>query len=813
MVQMKTKDSWHFIGIGGIGMSGLARVLLQREAAVSGSDLSDTPITRALKERGASVFCGHKAEQVPGKSTVVVSTDIKDDNPEYRAALQDKLPVIHRSDLLHELMKGHKGLAVAGTHGKTTTSSLLAWVLVEAGWDPSYVVGGWLPGLETNANGGKSDYFVVEADESDGTFIKYHPHGAIVTNVDFDHMNHFGSEKALLDAFKTFLKQVKSQKHHFWCGDDALLASLKPKGVSYGFAKDNALRIISHRQDGWRSWVDLEFEGKTYSDVEIAMPGRHNALNATAVFGLALSLGMEEDALRKGLQSFRGVKRRCEIKGDAGGVLVLDDYAHHPTELAATLSGIRRAIGERRLIAVFQPHRYSRTQHILGTFDGAFDAADELLVTDVFASREDPIEGVSGEAVVGEVKATSSVPVRHVSRNSLRSTLVTMARPSDVIVTLGAGDITKLSEELAEHFAEQPARRYHLGVLAGGISAEHDVSCMSTQQVLENIDRNKYEVELFGITRSGRWIHGPDALEKLRSFKQEQGAPKPARLPQPVLDKLLSCDVVLPVLHGTYGEDGTIQGFLEVLGKPYAGSDHRAAALCMDKVATKRMLADAEIRTVPYITFSQRQWSENAAGLKSEIEGLLGVEVYVKPRHLGSSIETHKVTTPEELEQAVRGVFRVDTHVLVEKCMYARELEFAIIGNDDPVVLPPGEIFSAGRTHTYEGKYSDSPTPDTPRADLPEDVATEGAALARRAFLTTRCSGMARVDFFFDKDGVWWLNEINPIPGFTKNSMFPKICVANDITLDNVIDRLMVLALARYRRSQRLEVSGSVGDT
>lgn len=449
------KKAYHFIGIGGIGMSGLARILLSRHHIVTGSDLSSSAVTEALVNAGAAVFIGHAATHISPEMTVVYSSDIKKDNPEYIQALQLQCTLMHRSELLQFLTLNSKSLAVAGTHGKTTTSSLLASVLIASELDPTFVVGGIVNALKTNARPGLGDYFVVEADESDGTFLNYHPFGAIITNIDFDHMNHFKTEEFLLQSFHQFAQQVSSTEHFFWCGDDARLSGLKLPGISYGFQEGCQLRVYNFQQNAWSICFDVEFRGHLYSQIEVSLIGQHNALNALAVFGLALNLGISEDKIRKGLCSFHGVGRRCEKKGEVDGILFLDDYAHHPTEIEVTLKGIRQSIGSRRLIGVVQPHRYSRVIDCLGTYGTVFEDLDELFLTDIYGSGETAIPGLTYLNIFNEIKEKSSVSIQYVPRANLGMALAHALRPNDVVVTLGAGDVTKVCGEIMQQYSHE----------------------------------------------------------------------------------------------------------------------------------------------------------------------------------------------------------------------------------------------------------------------------------------------------------------------------------------------------------------------
>lgn len=442
--------TYHFIGIGGIGMSGLARILLQKGQTVQGSDVAKSYVTDGLCLAGAKVFIGHAKEQVPASCTVIYNTDIAPTNPEFMAAKEQNVPLLHRSDLLLSLMNDYKVLAVTGTHGKTTTSSLLTHVFVEAGKDPSFAIGGLLIDREINAAHGTSPYFIAEADESDGTFLKYSCEGAIVTNIDNDHLAHFGSWDNLVKAFKTFTDGCKIKQYLLFCHDDKTLASMNIIGTSYGFSDGADFQIVNFRQNGLQIVFDLHNNGAIYQDITCNLSGKHNALNAAGVFGLALALGLEPRAIGKALASFGGVKRRLEKKGEANGITAFDDYAHHPAEILATLKGLRAAVGDRCIVAVFQPHRYSRMRYVMKDFDHIFDDADIVVVTDLFTAKETPVAGVSTEAILAEIQKTAPNCI-YMPRDTLVQQLAASVPSSSVVITLGAGDITKVGKELLEH--------------------------------------------------------------------------------------------------------------------------------------------------------------------------------------------------------------------------------------------------------------------------------------------------------------------------------------------------------------------------
>ncbi len=443
-------ERYHFIGIGGIGMSGLAQILLERKERVSGSDLAEGPITNRLKERGAAIYLGQSAGNICPSMTVVISSDIKEGNPELVEAKRQQCKILHRSEMLRDLMAGRRALAVTGTHGKTTTTSLLSTVLYEGETDPSFSIGGILPKFQSNARHGTGPFFVAEADESDGSFLTYNPHGAIVTNIGLDHMEHYRTEENLIGCFKRFMDKVENQDLLFWCGDDARLKRIRHAGVSYGFSEGSDLKLNNFRQEGWKCFFDLLFENKAYRGIEIGLIGQHNALNAAAVFGLALRLGVKEEKIRLALKSFSGVARRCEKKGEVNSALFLDDYGHHPTEIQTTLRAIRQALPKRRLIAVFQPHRYTRTRDCMGHWGKVFQEADHLLLTEIYSAGEAEIQGVSSSKILEEIQKEGKISCELIPRERAAAHLFALVRPMDVVVTIGAGNITKVAGETFE---------------------------------------------------------------------------------------------------------------------------------------------------------------------------------------------------------------------------------------------------------------------------------------------------------------------------------------------------------------------------
>ncbi len=445
----------HFVGVGGAGMSGIARILIDRGVEVSGSDAKDSRELAALKVLGADVHVGHRAEQVQGAATVVVSTAIRDSNPEVVEARALGLPVLRRAEALAAVMAERTGVAVAGTHGKTTTTSLLTVALQHAGADPSFAIGGNLSGAGVNAHNGSGVIFVAEADESDGSFLLLHPFGAIVTNVEADHLDHYVTVQAVADAFDAFADTVDAAGFLVACADDpgaaAMAGSARERGVqvhTYGQSAGADIRVEGLALHGTGSTFEVVAHGRRLGPVELRIPGEHNALNATAALAAGLALGFPEGVLREGLAGFTGTRRRFELKGTAGGVRVYDDYAHHPTEITAVLRAARVVVGEGRLVVAFQPHRYTRTAAFREEFGRALSLADDVVVLEVYPAGEDPVPGASGASVAAAVTLPPGRVAYEPSWSAVAERLAGLARPGDLVMTLGAGDVTMIGPEV-----------------------------------------------------------------------------------------------------------------------------------------------------------------------------------------------------------------------------------------------------------------------------------------------------------------------------------------------------------------------------
>ncbi|MBU1139753.1 MAG: UDP-N-acetylmuramate--L-alanine ligase [Proteobacteria bacterium] len=450
----KKTQKIHFVGIGGIGMSGIAELLLNLGYEVSGSDLHDSAITRNLQALGGSVHKGHEGSWVEGSDVVVTSSAISSDNPEVVAALAAGIPVIQRAEMLAELMRLKKyGIAIAGSHGKTSTTSMVSWMMARAGMDPTIVVGGKIDSLGGNAKLGQGEFLVAEADESDGSFLKLSPVLEVVTNIDLEHMDHYDDIDHIKATFLEFIDRIPFYGAVILCLDDANIADILPeirkRKITYGFNSQADLSAEQIEAGGGRVRFTVRHRGEVLGDVDLALAGRHNVYNSLAVICVGLELEIPFTIIREALASFQGVQRRMQLKGKGRGITVLDDYGHHPTEIRATLAAIKEAWPEKRLVVLFQPHRYSRTLALLKEFQTCFHQADMLIMTEIYAASEQPLAGISGEILLEEVRKHGQRQTRFIPQvEDLAKELLPELEEGDLVLTLGAGNIVLAGEEL-----------------------------------------------------------------------------------------------------------------------------------------------------------------------------------------------------------------------------------------------------------------------------------------------------------------------------------------------------------------------------
>jgi UDP-N-acetylmuramate--alanine ligase len=446
----------HFIGIGGSGMSGLARIALADGISVSGSDAKDSSVLLALEALGAQVFRSHLAENIDGADVVVYSTAISASNPELVRALERSIPIMTRAKALSLLMYGLTNIAIAGTHGKTTTSSMATVAFQACGTDPSFAIGGTLTASGSNAHRGSGPFFIAEADESDGSFVAYHPKAAIITNIEHDHVDFFATPEEVVSIFEDFTKTIPEDGILIYCNDDAGSRALGRSvshcaAFSYGSEDGSDLKIDQITLTAQGSHGRAIWKGTVVGLIELQVPGLHNLLNAAGTLALGLALNLNPAGLLSGLHSFRGAGRRFELKATVNGIRIIDDYGHHPTEINVTLDAARRYADTGRVIVIFQPHRYSRTQAFLDQFATALDKADDVTLLEIYAASEKPIPGMSAELIAQKMKNGHFVP------NFVEASdrVIAIANPGDVILTLGAGDVNSLAPIIADGLSKR----------------------------------------------------------------------------------------------------------------------------------------------------------------------------------------------------------------------------------------------------------------------------------------------------------------------------------------------------------------------
>jgi len=450
---------YHLIGIGGIGMSGIAQLLLRSGFKVTGSDLKEGRAIEGLRAQGAEVFLGHRPENIKGADSVIYSSAISETNSEILEAKRTGTPLIKRAEALADLMKDKRGITVAGSHGKTTTTSLISCLLLEADLCPTVAIGGILRNIDANVCLGKGSFFVAEADESDGSFLCYKSKYSIITNIDYEHLDYYKDFENELDAYRNFLDKVERDGCVFCCGDDpnlrGMLKSYKNRFMLFGLKENNDIYPKNITFDGLISDFDCFYKNKFLDRFHLPLGGEHNISNALSVIALGLELNIDLEVIKRALANYRGARRRLEVKFSDEDYIVVDDYAHHPTEIKATLSAIKN-LRFKRLIAVFQPHRFTRTKLLLDEFSGSFDLADYLIITDIYPAGEQPLEGVSARSIHNKIK--QRFPEKQgefLAKEGIVSHILKIKRAGDLILILGAGDIVKICNELVQRLKKQ----------------------------------------------------------------------------------------------------------------------------------------------------------------------------------------------------------------------------------------------------------------------------------------------------------------------------------------------------------------------
>ncbi len=460
-------NHYHFIGIGGIGMGALASLLLDKGFHVSGSDMRENQVTDRLKQKGARISLGHAAENIAGADVIIYSSAITPQNPEWVAAQEKQIPVRPRAKLLAELMEGQIGITVAGAHGKTTTTSMISRLLMDADFSPTTAVGGIVNSLSSNACLGSGKYFVAEVDESDGSFLYFSPDLSVITNIDFEHPDYYRHWDDIVEAYRTFIGQTRSDGFILAYGEDERLLQLVTESgrpfQTYGFSSHNNIVAKNLRFDHFCSKFDCVVEGEHKGEVVLSVPGQHNVANALASISLGLHLGIDFATIKNSLKNYLGVQRRFQLKGQVDDIWVVDDYAHHPTEIQKTLQAAQSFkqsnSGRNRIVTIFQPHRFSRVEAFMENFVASLTNTDYLIITDIYAASEKPIEGVSAEILCSKIQKVSDKPVRYVKKEDVVDSVLKIAQEGDLILTLGAGDINQIANALVDELRVKESKK------------------------------------------------------------------------------------------------------------------------------------------------------------------------------------------------------------------------------------------------------------------------------------------------------------------------------------------------------------------
>lgn len=806
-------------------MSSLAKILLQNKVKVKGSDLSMSDLVMDLKKRGATIYNSHKKENIFKEDIVVYSSAIKENNEELAEARRKKLKIIHRSELLKNLIAGHLPLLVTGTHGKTTTTSLLTEVLIDAKLDPTYSIGGILNSTKSNANLGRGKYFVAEADESDGSFLNYSGFGGIILNLEKEHFAYWKTIENVKQGFLKFISNIERKDLVIWCKDDKILSELPLPGESYGFSKGADLTAENIRHENFQMVFDLIYKKKKYLNVKLNLLGRHNVLNSMAVFLLAKKLGIDERQIFKTFSSFEGVKRRMDKIGEVNKATFFDDYGHHPSEIKATLAGLRKGMKEKRIVCVFQPHRYSRVKELYGEFGKCFEEADKLFVTDIYSAGEDEKEKVDSFLFAKKIKEDKKNTV-YVEKEKLVAYLKEVMKPHDVVIFFGAGDITKLSKEVFNEYRKNPSK-LKVALLFGGKSSEHEVSKASALSIYENLDPSIYDVNLFYLGKEGKWsevdssfqpilkganlikeegikanfakacIAGVDflkeSLNKLDGENENKSVVEEI-ISSDLLKKLSLADICFPVFLGPYGEDGMIQGFLDALNLAYVGPSYAACCMAMNKSWVKCLAKENGVPTLPFIEIRKVFWQEGKSEYIDSILKKFSPPVFINPCHRGSSIGVKKVESFDKIEQDIDEVFTFDDTLIIEQGVVAQEIEVAVLGNYFVEAAIPGEVLTGGEFYDYKKKYGQNGFQTIVPANISSEISQKVKHFAMKIYKLIGCTGMAGVDFFIQGENIF-LNEINPIPGFTKISLYPKMWEESGLEYKDLLDRLIIIGL------------------
>lgn len=720
--------SFYMVGIGGAGMSALAKMLVKRGFTVSGSDSTASAITAELEVEGISVRIGHSGEGI-AEGMAVILTDAIDlaTSPEVRRARELGCPLFRRSQVLGWLLQSYKVIAVTGTHGKTTTTGMTGASLAAAGFDPLVVVGAVVPEWGSPVREGDGEWAVVEACEAYDSFHDLDPHHIVLTNLELDHVDFHGNWENLRDSVVRFAQ--------------------KRSGTLFYSASDTGACEVAKLAGG--PTVAYQAHG----DHKVGLPGDHNLENATAAVSVLESIGGDGDLGWSALSTFKGAERRLQVLRD-GSVTVIDDYAHHPTEIEASLRALRSAYANRRLVVAFQPHLYSRTAPLVAEFAAALSLADVVFITDIYPAREAPMPGVSSARIAEQIKKpVHYVPSRHLLPREVRQVVC----DGDVVVGMGAGNISDFAPGFVQELDRSGPKR--VAVCYGGDSAEREVSLHSGIAIEAALKRKGYNAFLVDV--SELLLRNGD----LRSFA---GADRP--------------DLAFLAVHGTNAEDGAIQGLFHMLHIPFTGSDLQSSAIAMDKDRTKQILKAKGIQ-VP-----------NGSVVRVGGTCSLKAPVVVKPNAQGSTVGLSFVKHDSDLQSALEKAWQYDDSALVEEWIVGTEISVPVLGDR---ALPPVEIIPASGQYDFAAKYLPGATEEICPARISRALLAETQEIALAAHQALGCCGATRTDMILRGEEVFVL-EVNTLPGMTGTSLLPNSAATAGISFDDLVDWIAQEALTRH---------------
>jgi UDP-N-acetylmuramate--L-alanine ligase len=745
----------HFVGIGGAGMSALARVLIARGYRVTGSDISRSATTEDLADRGARITIGHDARAVHGADLVVLSDAIPlEDNPEALEAQRLGLPRIRRSRLLGLVLEPYKVIAVTGTHGKSTVTAAIAQVLARAGESPLALVGADVEGFDGNVLHGEGPWAVVEACEAYEGYFDIDPYLVVLTNLEPDHLDRHGSFEALKDSVSSFIRKASGSPGLVFCADDpgaSEVASQFDGAVGYGVLRGDHV-------------VRLEAGELKYKDTAArpTLIGKHNSENLWgAVVASSVVLSREAEQLLPFVEDVRGCVRRLQPLGEHAGVLLYDDYAHHPTEIAASLLALKEAHPDRRLVCVFQPHLYSRTRDFLHDFAPALARADWVFITDIYPAREKPIPGISSLLIAQHLEELQANVSYVPSRFRLPREVAQAVQAGDLVVAMGAGNIDAFPRAFVEELerSKQPLR---VAVFQGGLSAEREVSLLSGGMVADALRSLGYEVVVLD---PEQLLWGGEGLRPLVAAERP--------------------DIVFLALHGTGAEDGRVQGLLDLLEIPYTGSGVAASALAMDKSAAKQALRAAGLRVPAGVCVPR--------GAEIPVEAPL--PAVVKPNAQGSTVGLSFVQTREELESAVKIAWKYDNSALIEEWIEGVEVSVPVVGNE---AFPAVEIVPFGGRYDFSAKYTPGATEEIVPARISESAEQRVREAALTAHRAIGADDISRSDFIITPEDDVVILEVNTLPGMTMTSLVPRSAASVGISYAQLCERILRSAMERY---------------